>query len=399
MKLLTICALACASALRPVKALKAVPSKVRNLLKPQKAAAPAAAPPSLKPYLSQLIDGDDLSFDDARGLFGAFLDGSASSEQVAGVLCTLRQKGETPDEIAGAATAMRDACVRVETAGTLLDIVGTGGDGACTINLSTCSAILAAACGAKVTKCGNRSVSSACGAADVLEALGLDLELDLADVTRCIDDVGLGFLYAPKNHPAMRFVAPVRRALGVRTAFNLLGPLTNAAGAQRVVIGVFEEKLVDLLAGALERIGVVEHAVVIHGVGLDELSPLGPCTVRELKKSGAGYESKTWTLEPLDYGLPRCTLADLVGGGPEFNQRALRRVLAADPESVPLGEETTLVDAACRDAVALNAGMGLYVYGAADSVAAGVKLAQEGLASGAGLAKLDEWIAASKAYK
>ena len=385
--------LTAAQALRPLAPLRKLTSKLRKA--PVVQAAPSGA--SLKPYLSQLIEGEDLNKDDAKGLFGAFLDGSASPEQVAAVLCCLRQKGETPDEIAGAAEAMRAACVPVKTQGTLLDIVGTGGDGACTINLSTCSAILAAACGAKVTKCGNRSVSSACGAADVLEALGLDLELDLDDVTKCIDDVGLGFLFAPKNHPSMRFVAPVRKALGVRTAFNLLGPLTNAAGAQRVVIGVFDERLVDLLAGALERIGVVEHAVVIHGVGLDELSPLGPCTVRELKKTSSGYDSKTWTLEPLDYGLPRCTLPDLVGGGPEFNRNALRRCLAADPSTIPLGEETTLKDDACRDAIALNAGMGLYVAGVSESVAAGVDKAKEGLASGAGLQKLDAWIAATKA--
>ena len=353
---------------------------------------------TLKPYLSTLIGGDGLSFEESRSLFGAFFDGTAAPEEVAAVLCCLRQKGESFEEVAGAATAMRDACVRVDAPGTLLDIVGTGGDGACTINLSTCSAILAAACGAKVTKCGNRSVSSACGAADVLEALGLDLELELDDVASCIEDVGLGFLYAPKNHPAMRFVAPVRKALGVRTAFNLLGPLTNAASAQRVVIGVFDEALVELLGAALERIGVVDHAVVIHGVGLDELSPLGPCTVKELKRDGDGYASSTWTLDPLDYGMPRCTLADLVGGGPDFNRRALRRCLAADPASIPLGEETTLDDAACRDAIALNAGMGLYVYGAAPDLKAGIALAKDGLASGAGLAKLDAWIAKTKSY-
>jgi anthranilate phosphoribosyltransferase len=303
------------------------------------------------------------------------------------VLCCLRQKGEVAEEVAGAAAAMRDACVRVDSPGALLDIVGTGGDGANTINLSTAAAILAAACGAKVTKCGNRSVSSSCGAADVLEALGLDLELDLGDVSACIEDVGLGFLYAPKNHPAMRFVAPVRKALGVRSIFNLLGPLTNAAGAQRCVIGVFDEKLVDLLAGAIEKIGVADHAVVVHGVGLDEISPLGPCTVTELKRDGDGYAKKTWLLDPLDYGIPRCTLADLVGGDAEFNANALRSCLSAAPESD-----------ACRDAIALNAGMGLYVYGAADTVAGGIDLAREGLKTGAGLAKLDAWIAKSKSF-
>ncbi|KAH8087729.1 anthranilate phosphoribosyltransferase [Aureococcus anophagefferens] len=222
---------------------------------------------TLKPYLSTLIGGDGLSFEESRSLFGAFFDGTAAPEEVAAVLCCLRQKGESFEEVAGAATAMRDACVRVDAPGTLLDIVGTGGDGACTINLSTCSAILAAACGAKVTN---------------------------------------------------------------------------------VVIGVFDEALVELLGAALERIGVVDHAVVIHGVGLDELSPPGPA--RSRARDGDGYASSTWTLDPLDYGMPRCTLADL----------------------------TTLDDAACRDAIALNAGMGLYVYGAAPDLKAGIALAKDG---------------------
>ena len=204
----------------------ALVAPARRLGAVRRASAPALASStalagSLKPFLSTLIEGSDLSFDESRELFSAFLDGSAAPEEVAAVLCCLRQKGESFEEVAGAATAMRDACVRVDAPGTLLDIVGTGGDGACTINLSTCSAILAAACGAKVTKCGNRSVSSACGAADVLEALGtpprvvssshpppprvkdknlgLDLELDLGDVTDCIEAVGLGFLYAPNR--------------------------------------------------------------------------------------------------------------------------------------------------------------------------------------------------------
>ena len=171
-------------------------------------------------------------------------------------------------------------------------------------------------------------------------------------------------------------------------AFNLLGPLTNAAGAQRVVIGVFDEKLVDLLAGALERIGVVEHAVVIHGVGLDELSPLGPCTVRELKEDQFRIPLQDVDARTVRLWLAAVYAARLGRGGPEFNRNALRRCLAADPSSIPLGEETTLKDDACRDAIALNAGMGLYVAGVSESVAAGVDKAKEGLASGAGLQKL-----------
>lgn len=341
----------------------------------------------LKPYLSRLIDGGSLTKAEATTLFSSFLDGTAKAEQVAGVLCLLRRKGESPDEIAGAAAAMRAACVPVDSPGRLLDIVGTGGDGASTINLSTASAILCAACGAKVTKCGNRSVSSKCGAADVLEALGLDLDLELDKVSACIEEVGLGFLYAPKNHPAMKAVAPVRRALGVRTAFNLLGPLTNAASAQRVVIGVFGEHLVDLIAGALEQIGIVEHAVVVHGVGLDEISPLGPCTIVEITKSGDTYNRQLWTLDPLDLGIQRCTLDDLKGGDAAYNAQALRECLAASEQSD-----------ARRDAVALNAAVGLYVYGAAGSVKDGLDQARVALQSGAGLEKLDEWIAKTKEY-
>ncbi|KAJ1456041.1 glycosyl transferase family, a/b domain-containing protein [Pelagophyceae sp. CCMP2097] len=379
------------------------------LLAPRRVARPLAvrSATDLKPYLSTLIGGTDLSSSEARELFGAFFDGGAAPEQIAAVLCLLRQKGETCDEIAGAATAMLDNCVRVHVSDRekgLLDIVGTGGDGASTINLSTASAIVAAAAGARVTKCGNRSVSSKCGAADVLEvrlvcddafeehtiqALGLDLELPLASVAQCIEACGLGFLYAPQNHPAMKNVAPVRKALGVRTAFNLLGPLTNAAGANRVVIGVFDEALVELLAGALAKIGAVDHAVVVHGVGLDEISPLGPCTVVELKRKADGeYEKSSWILEPLDYGIPRCSLEDLKGGDADYNALALRECLAAAPDSD-----------ARRDAIALNAAMGLYVYGAAPTLAESLELARGVLRSGAALAKLDEWIAMTKALK
>ena len=233
-----------AAARRPLAPLRKLGNKLRKT--PVVQAAPSGA--SLKPYLSQLIEGEDLAKDDAKGLFGAFLDGTASPEQVAAVLCCLRQKGETPDEIAGAAEAMRAACVPVKTQGTLLDIVGTGGDGACTINLSTCSAI--GYVWAKVTKSAIAGYRR-CGAADVLEALGLIW--NSTSRTKCIDDVGLGFLFAPKNHPSMRFVAP--GALGVRTAFN--PGATDERRGRAAVIGVFDEKLVDLLAGALERIGVV----------------------------------------------------------------------------------------------------------------------------------------------
>ena len=178
----------------------------------------------------------------------------------------------------------------------LLDIVGTGGDGADTINISTAAAILAAACGARVAKCGNRSVSSACGSADVLEQLGVVIDLPPAAAAECIRKINLGFLFAPVNHPAMRIVAPVRKAVGIRTTFNILGPIRNAANANRVVIGVFEEALVDLLAGALVEIGSVEHAVVLHGCGLDEISPLGPSLICEIRNTAARGEPKVYSV-------------------------------------------------------------------------------------------------------
>ena len=215
------------------------------------------------------------------------------------MLTLLRAKGETPKEIAGMVKAMQKACNPVVVDGKLLDIVGTGGDGADTINISTASVILSAACGCKVAKAGNRSVSSRCGSADVLEMLGVQIEMPPDKVAQCINQSGIGFMYAPINPPAMKAVAAVRKSLGVRTAFNLLGPMTNAAGAQRVVIGVFEENLVELMAQTLIEVGYVDHGVVVHGCGLDEISPLGASTIMEIKYiSPAGapkkYESKMY---------------------------------------------------------------------------------------------------------
>ena len=191
--------------------------------------------------------------------------------------------------------AMQSACLPVKLDGKLLDIVGTGGDGADTINISTASVVLAAACGCKVAKAGNRSVSSRCGSADVLETLGVRIELNPDEVADCVKQCGVGFMYAPINHPAMKAVAPIRKALGVRTAFNLLGPMTNAAKAQHVVIGVFEENLVELMARTLMEVGNIEHGVVVHGCGLDEVSPLGSSTIFEIKNVAPSGEPKKYT--------------------------------------------------------------------------------------------------------
>ena len=240
---------------------------------------------SLKPYIETLIAGlRPLTSTETYNAFSLILsDSSTNPCQIASLLTLLRARRETPQEIAGMVRAMNDACHAVDCGDKkLLDIVGTGGDGADTINISTASVVLAAACGCVVAKAGNRSVSSACGSADVLEALGVKVDLNPSQVAECVEECGIAFLFAPVNHPAMKAVAPVRKQLGVRTCFNILGPMTNAASAQRVVLGVFHEELLELMANTLEEVGRVDHAVVIHGVGLDEISPLGPATIVEV---------------------------------------------------------------------------------------------------------------------
>lgn len=239
---------------------------------------------SLKPYIETLIKGErSLTSDETRAAFSEILRG-ADEVQVGSLLTLLRARGETPAEIAGMVQAMNDACNAVDLGGTkLLDIVGTGGDGADTINISTASVVLSAACGCVVAKCGNRSVSSACGSADVLEALGVKVDLTPDQVVDCVKECNVAFMFAPVHHASMKHVAPVRKKLGVRTCFNILGPMTNPAGAQRTVIGVFHPELMALMAGALEQVARVDHAVIIHGVGLDEISPLGPASILEVR--------------------------------------------------------------------------------------------------------------------
>lgn len=346
---------------------------------------------SLKPYIETLIAGEwDLTTDETKEAFSEILKG-ADEVQVGSLLTLLRQKGETPDEIAGMVQAMNDACNSVDLGDRkLLDIVGTGGDGADTINISTASVVLASASGCTVAKAGNRSVSSACGSADVLEAFGVKIDLDPAQVVKCVGEVGVAFMMAPVNHPAMRFVAPVRKKLGVRTCFNILGPMTNAASAQRAVIGVFHPELLELMAGALKKVGRVDHAVIIHGVGLDEISPLGPATILEIKNTAAegepkDYETRQFEFDPESIGIPRCELIDLKGGGPEENAEKFKAVLEG-------GDHTD----AKRDSIVLNAGVGCWVYGLTENIEDGCKLARETLNSGKASDLLENWIAASQ---
>ena len=353
---------------------------------------------SLKPYIETLIQGErHLTADETEAAFTAILQG-ADEVQVGALLTLLRARQETPDEIAGMVRAMNAACHAVDLAGggrpdvKLLDIVGTGGDGADTINISTASVVLAAAAGCIVAKAGNRSVSSRCGSADVLEALGVKVDLNPAQVQQCVATVRIAFMFAPVNHPAMRFVAPVRAKLGVRTCFNILGPMTNAAGAQHAVIGVFHPELMPLMAGALKQVGRVEHVVIIHGCGLDEISPLGPAHILEIRNTAAPgaeckkvYTEKEYDFDPLDIGIPRCALSDLKGGGPEENAQAFRQVLLG-------GAHTD----AKRDAIVLNAGFGCYVYGLAATIQEGCQLARQALEAGQATDLLQQWIETSQ---
>jgi len=326
--------------------------------------------------LARLLDGHDLSREEARGTMAVIMSGEATDAQIAGFLVALRAKGETADEIAGCAEAMREHVLRVNPSRTdLVDVVGTGGDGANTFNISTAAALVTAAAGAAVAKHGNRAASSQTGAADVLEALGFELELAPERIERSIDELGFGFLFAQAHHPAMRHAAPVRRELATRTVFNVLGPLTNPAGARALVLGVYSPELARTLAEALVQLEA-RRAYVVHGVGgIDELSPCGPNLVCEV---ATGRVSE-YELDPLELGVERCDPNELRGGDPQANAAALREVLAG-------------ADGGHRSAVILNAAGGIAAAGHAESLSEGISLARKAIDSGTAAARLDELV-------
>jgi anthranilate phosphoribosyltransferase len=331
-----------------------------------------------KEALRILASGESLTWEDTEELFGQLMDGQVTETFKAALLVALRMKGETVAEIGGAATAMRRRAIAIphSTEG-VVDTCGTGGDGRGTFNISTAAAFVAAAGGLPVAKHGNRSVSSRSGSADVLSALGVRIELDPSTAGQAIDRVGITFLFAPLLHPAMREVMPVRRELGLRTIFNVLGPLTNPAGARRQLMGVYADSLVAPIAHVLRDLGA-EHAMVVHGAdGLDEITTTGPTHVSEVR----GGEVHNYTVEPEQFGLRRVRLEDLAGGTPEDNADAMRRVFAGKSA----GEAGAL-----SEVTALNAGAALYVGGRTESLAEGVALAREILTSGAAARKLDE---------
>jgi anthranilate phosphoribosyltransferase len=326
--------------------------------------------------LGKLLEGHDLSREEAHATMSVIMAGEATDAQIAGFLVALRVKGETADEIAGCAESMREHVLRVSPArADLVDVVGTGGDGANTYNISTAAALVAAASGAAVAKHGNRAASSQTGAADVLEALGFRLELAPERIERSIDELGFGFLFAQAHHPAMRHAAPVRRELATRTVFNVLGPLTNPAGARALVLGVYSPELARTLADALVRLDAT-RAYVVHGAGgIDELSPCGPNLVCEVE---AGVV-REYELDPRELGIDRCDPAELRGGDPPRNAAALREVLAG-------------ADGGHRSAVILNAAGGIAAAGHAGSLRDGIAQAREAIDSGAAAARLDELV-------
>jgi anthranilate phosphoribosyltransferase len=322
--------------------------------------------------LRTVLAGNDLSAEDAARMIGAIMDETISPVRTAALFAALAAKGESAEEIVGAARAMRERCVRVEHGLPLvLDIVGTGGDGAGTINLSTAAALVVAGCGIPVAKHGNRAASSLCGSADVLEALGVQIERDPADSARLLREARIAFLFARRHHPATRAVGPVRSELGVRTIFNVLGPLTNPAGANRQVVGVAEERHLVLLAEALQELGGEAGAVVHSASGLDEIAGEGPTFVVQFDASGM----RRWTLHPADYGV-HAPLDTIRGGDAAFNAAALTGILA--------GERSPRADL-----VALNAALALVIAGAATDINDGMERARAAIAGGAARGALD----------
>ncbi len=329
----------------------------------------------IKPAIAQLVEGRPLTEDQAYQVMGQVMAGQATPAQTAALLVALRIKGETAEELLGLVRAMRDNALTVEGATDAIDTCGTGGDASGTYNISTASAIVAAAAGVKVAKHGNRSASSKCGSADVLEALGVRIALTPAQARRCLEEAGIVFLFAQVYHPAMKHVAPVRAEIGVRTAFNVLGPLANPARVRRQVVGVAAAEIAPKMAFILQRLGA-QHALVVHGEdGLDEITLAGPTQVHEV----LGGQTLAYTVTPEELGLPRAERSALAGGGREENAAILRDLFngARGPK---------------RDALLANAAAALVVGGKAPDLKAGVGLAASVIDSGAARRKLDEWV-------
>ena len=329
--------------------------------------------------LAQLAEGQDLTQADTRAVFQQVMSGDATHAQIGGLLMALRVKGETAAEIAGAAETMRALSTRVDVdVPYLVDTCGTGGSGAKLFNISTAAAFVAAAAGARVAKHGNRKMTSQSGSADVLEAAGVNLDLTPEQIAKCITDVGVGFLFAQAHHSAMRFAAPVRQELKVRTVMNLLGPLTNPAGARRQVIGVFSPVWQHSIAEVSKLLGA-QHVLVVHSNGLDEIALDGPSFVVELKDG----QISDYEIKPADFDIRTQGTGELVADSPEASLALIRRAL-------------TEPDSAAADIVSLNAGAAIYAAGVATSLGNGVIMAQDAIAAGLANECLQELVRISK---
>lgn len=330
--------------------------------------------------LGAITGGRTLTRDEARETMASVMAGEATGAQLAGLLTALHVRGETVDEIVGFARALREAVVPVKLSSpAAVDIVGTGGSRVDPFNISTTSAIVAAAAGAKVAKHGNRAATGRCGSADVLEALGVRIDLGPEEAARCVDEAGIAFLFAPRYHPAMRHASPVRREIRIRTVFNLIGPITNPAGVRRMVLGVATPEVGEKIARALGELGA-DHVLVVHGdEGLDDISPVGRTETWELR----GGTVTTGSIAPGDFGLEAGDAGGFGSGDAATNAGTVRAVMAGKPGTR-------------RTAVVMNAGAGLYVAGVAESLREGALLAGAAIDSGAAASTLDRFIATSQ---
>lgn len=324
--------------------------------------------------ISKLIEKKDLTKEEAEKVMDEIMSGEATPAQIAGFLVALRIKGETIDEITACAKVMRKKAERIKPkVGRLVDVVGTGGDKSGTFNISTCAAFVVAGCGVPVAKHGNKGVSSRCGSADVLSALGVKIDLEPKKVERCIEEIGFGFMFAPKFHNAMKYAIGPRKELAVRTVFNVLGPLTNPAEAPYELMGVFDEKLTGPLAEVLGKLGC-KHALVVHGNGLDEITLEAETKVSEYKDGHV----RTYSIKSTDFGIKMAGLSEIKGGSPEENAKIILDILKGKDKGPK------------RDVVLLNAAAALYAADKADSIKKGVKLAAESIDSGRALAVLEK---------
>ncbi|MBI4180804.1 MAG: anthranilate phosphoribosyltransferase [Chloroflexi bacterium] len=335
----------------------------------------------IREAIQALVSGKSLTMDEASSVMEEIMEGKVTPAQFGAFVTALRLKGETVEEIAGMAKVMRAKAIRVTVADQVIDVVGTGGDGLDTFNISTAAAFVVAGAGLKVAKHGNRAASSKCGAADVLEALGVKIELTAEQVQQCIEKVGMGFMFAPAFHPAMKYAGPPRREIGIRTVFNILGPLTNPAGAKNYLLGVADGSLVEKLTLVLKSLGC-NHALVVHGEdGLDEITITGPSQVCELK----GGSIKKYTVSPEDFGVSLVSLETLKGGTAQENATLLRNILSG-------------ASGAPRDVVLMNAAAALVAGDKVKTLKQGVDLAKEAIDSGRALAKLEQLIKLTKSF-